>query len=138
MEVVPEATEAPTETEKTAEVATEVPEALTKAEKRVKLKSFNDEMFEVDEAEAFESQAVKNILKDAGIDVPTPFPNISSKSLAKVIIDEEKKVTHVEQLFNPTTSGLVPILNDEFNLGSGHIALKMLKEAAGVAQEKAG
>jgi len=55
------------------------------AEKRVKLKSSDDEMFEVDEAVAFESQAVKNMIEDTGLDAPIPLPNVSSKILAKVI-----------------------------------------------------
>ncbi|KAH9549024.1 hypothetical protein CY35_11G118800 [Sphagnum magellanicum] len=55
------------------------------AEKRVKLKSSDDEMFEVDEAVAFESQAVKNMIEDTGMDHPIPLPNVSSKILAKVI-----------------------------------------------------
>lgn len=55
------------------------------AEKRVKLKSSDDEMFEVEEAVAFESQAVKNMIEDTGIDAPIPLPNVSSKILAKVI-----------------------------------------------------
>lgn len=58
---------------------------LNMAEKRVKLKSSDDEMFEVDEAVAFESQAVKNMIEDTGIDAPIPLPNVSSKILAKVI-----------------------------------------------------
>jgi S-phase kinase-associated protein 1 len=55
------------------------------AEKRVKLKSSDDEMFEVEEAVAFESQAVKNMIEDTGMDHPIPLPNVSSKTLAKVI-----------------------------------------------------
>ncbi|CAM6049350.1 unnamed protein product [Sphagnum compactum] len=55
------------------------------AEKRVKLKSSDDEMFEVEEAVAFESQAVKNMIEDTGMDLPIPLPNVSSKILAKVI-----------------------------------------------------
>jgi S-phase kinase-associated protein 1 len=55
------------------------------AEKRVKLKSSDDEMFVVEEAVAFESQAVKNMIEDTGIDAPIPLPNVSSKILAKVI-----------------------------------------------------
>jgi hypothetical protein len=50
VEVAPKATEAPLEAEKIAEVATEAPEApeaSTEAEKRVKLKSSDDEMFKV-------------------------------------------------------------------------------------------
>jgi len=55
------------------------------AEKRVKLKSSDDEMFEVDEAVAFESQTMKNMIEDTGIDNPIPLPNVTSKILAKVI-----------------------------------------------------
>ncbi|CAK9870348.1 unnamed protein product, partial [Sphagnum jensenii] len=54
-------------------------------EKRVKLKSSDDEMFEVEEAVAFESQVVKNMIEDTGMDHPIPLPNVSSKILAKVI-----------------------------------------------------
>jgi S-phase kinase-associated protein 1 len=60
-------------------------ELVNMAEKRVKLKSSDDEMYEVDEAVAFESQAVKNMIEDTGIDAPIPLPNVSSKILAKVI-----------------------------------------------------
>ncbi|KAH8965990.1 hypothetical protein BDL97_04G145400 [Sphagnum fallax] len=55
------------------------------AERRVKLKSSDDEMFEVEESVAFESQAVKNMIEDTGMDHPIPLPNVSSKILAKVI-----------------------------------------------------
>jgi len=51
----------------------------------VKLKSSDDEMFEVEESVAFESQAVKNMIEDTGMDHPIPLPNVSSKILAKVI-----------------------------------------------------
>jgi hypothetical protein len=34
---------------------------------------------------AFESQAVKNMIEDTGMDHPIPLPNVSSKILAKVI-----------------------------------------------------
>jgi S-phase kinase-associated protein 1 len=59
--------------------------SVAMAEKRVKLKSSDDEMFEVEEAVAFESQAVKNMIEDTGMDHPIPLPNVSSKILAKVI-----------------------------------------------------
>jgi S-phase kinase-associated protein 1 len=55
------------------------------AEKRVKLKSSDDEMFEVEEAVALEAQAVKNVIEDTGVHHPIPLPNVSSKILAKVI-----------------------------------------------------
>eukprot|EP00244_Chara_vulgaris_P010505 TRINITY_DN483_c0_g1_i10.p1 TRINITY_DN483_c0_g1~~TRINITY_DN483_c0_g1_i10.p1 ORF type:complete len:158 (+),score=35.64 TRINITY_DN483_c0_g1_i10:371-844(+) len=52
---------------------------------RVKLKSSDDEMFEVDEEVAYESQTVKNMIEDTGTDSAIPLPNVSSKILAKVI-----------------------------------------------------
>jgi S-phase kinase-associated protein 1 len=52
---------------------------------KVKLKSSDDEMFEVDEAVAHESQTIKNMIEDTGTDAPIPLPNVSSKILAKVI-----------------------------------------------------
>ncbi|OAE31748.1 hypothetical protein AXG93_4874s1110 [Marchantia polymorpha subsp. ruderalis] len=54
-------------------------------ENKVKLKSSDDEMFEVDETVAYESQTVKNMIEDTGTDNPIPLPNVSSKILAKVI-----------------------------------------------------
>lgn len=60
-------------------------DSLAMAEKRVKLKSSDDEMFEVEEAVAFESQTVKNMIEDTGMDNPIPLPNVSSKILARVI-----------------------------------------------------
>jgi hypothetical protein len=54
-EVAPEATEAPLEAEKIATEAPEAPEASTEAERRVKLKSSNDEMFNVAAAGCVES-----------------------------------------------------------------------------------
>jgi S-phase kinase-associated protein 1 len=57
----------------------------TMAEKRVNLMSSEGEMFEVDEAVALESQAVKNMIEDTGMDVPITLPNVSGKILAKVI-----------------------------------------------------
>jgi S-phase kinase-associated protein 1 len=76
---------AATEEANASEVAPEALEAPIEVKKRVKLKSFDDEMFEVDEAVAFESQAVKNMIEDTSIDAPIPLPNLSSKILAKVI-----------------------------------------------------
>lgn len=57
----------------------------TMAEKRVNLMSSEGAMFEVDEAVAFESQAVKNMVEDTGMDAPIPLPKVSGKILAKVI-----------------------------------------------------
>eukprot|EP00898_Chlorokybus_atmophyticus_P003362 jgi/Chlat1/4026/Chrsp26S04083 len=53
--------------------------------KKVKLKSSDDELFEVDEEVAFESQTVKNMIEDTGADAPVPLPNVTSKILVKVI-----------------------------------------------------
>ncbi|GLJ36345.1 hypothetical protein SUGI_0729610 [Cryptomeria japonica] len=52
---------------------------------KVKLKSSDDEMFEVDEAVAFESETIKNMIEDTGVESVVPLPNVNSKILAKVI-----------------------------------------------------
>ena len=51
------------------------------AEKRVTLMSSEGKKFEVDEAVAFESQTVKNMIEDTGMDAPIPLPNVSSKGM---------------------------------------------------------
>eukprot|EP00252_Welwitschia_mirabilis_P023609 TRINITY_DN6721_c0_g1_i1.p1 TRINITY_DN6721_c0_g1~~TRINITY_DN6721_c0_g1_i1.p1 ORF type:complete len:158 (-),score=27.32 TRINITY_DN6721_c0_g1_i1:293-766(-) len=55
------------------------------AKDKVKLKSSDEELFEVDEAVAFESQTIKNMIEDTGTESAIPLPNVSSKILAKVI-----------------------------------------------------
>ncbi|KAJ7536812.1 hypothetical protein O6H91_12G082600 [Diphasiastrum complanatum] len=52
---------------------------------KVELRSSDGHMFEVDEAVAFESQTVKNMIEDTGKDSAVPLPNVTSKILAKVI-----------------------------------------------------
>jgi len=52
---------------------------------KVSLKSSNDELFDVNEAVAFESQTIKNVTEDTGIASTIPLPNISNKILSKVI-----------------------------------------------------
>eukprot|EP00793_Prasinoderma_coloniale_P003038 PRCOL_00006505-RA len=51
----------------------------------INLCSADGQMFEVDEAVAFESQMIKNMIEDTGSDAPIPVPNVSSNILAKVI-----------------------------------------------------
>lgn len=63
-------------------------------EKGIKLKSSDDEIFEVDEAVAFELQIVKDMIEDVGIDAPIILPNVTSKILAKVL---EYNKYHVNQ-----------------------------------------
>jgi S-phase kinase-associated protein 1 len=60
-------------------------EGIMSRDNKVKLKSSDDEMFEVDESVAYESQTVKNMIEDTGTDSAIPLPNVSSKILAKVI-----------------------------------------------------
>mmetsp|Transcript_11461 Transcript_11461/g.27224 ORF Transcript_11461/g.27224 Transcript_11461/m.27224 type:complete len:160 (-) Transcript_11461:350-829(-) len=55
------------------------------ADTKVKLRSSDDQMFEVEEEVAFESLTVKNMIEDTGTEAPIPLPNVSSKILAKVI-----------------------------------------------------
>ncbi|KAL3144157.1 SKP1-like protein 1A [Trebouxia sp. C0010 RCD-2024] len=64
---------------------------------KVKLRSSDQQMFEVEEDVAFQSLTVKNMSEDTGLDAPIPLPNVSSKILAKVIeyckyhVDAEQK-----------------------------------------------
>mmetsp|Transcript_38401 Transcript_38401/g.64513 ORF Transcript_38401/g.64513 Transcript_38401/m.64513 type:complete len:155 (+) Transcript_38401:143-607(+) len=52
---------------------------------KVKLRSSDEEMFEVELEVANKSQMIRNMLEDTGTDNPIPLPNVSSKILAKVI-----------------------------------------------------
>nr|ABK23709.1 unknown [Picea sitchensis] len=52
---------------------------------KVSLKSSDDELFDVNEAVAFESQTIKNMIEDTGTASAIPLPNVSSKILSKVI-----------------------------------------------------
>ncbi|GIL70464.1 hypothetical protein Vretimale_3616 [Volvox reticuliferus] len=66
---------------------------------KVKLLSSDTQMFEVDEEAAFQSQTVKNLVEDAGVEDAIPLPNVSGRILAKVIeyskyhVEAEKKGT---------------------------------------------
>ncbi|EFJ18284.1 hypothetical protein SELMODRAFT_271223 [Selaginella moellendorffii] len=72
---------------------------------KVKLRSSDGEMFEVDEAVALESQTVKNMIEDTGSDAPIPLPNVPSKILAKVI---EYSKYHVDAQKSGDDSKVVP------------------------------
>lgn len=52
---------------------------------QVRLKSSEDEIFEVDEAVASQSIAIKYMIEDTGTDNIIPLLNVTSKILAKVI-----------------------------------------------------
>jgi len=51
----------------------------------VKLKSKQEEVFEVEKAVACRSVTVKNMVDDTGLDTPVPLPMVDSKILIKVI-----------------------------------------------------
>jgi len=55
------------------------------AEEKVKLRSSDEEMFEVEQDVANQSLMIRNMIEDTGIDCPIPLPNVTSKILAKVI-----------------------------------------------------
>eukprot|EP00878_Enallax_costatus_P000524 GHUV01000619.1.p1 GENE.GHUV01000619.1~~GHUV01000619.1.p1 ORF type:complete len:157 (+),score=50.48 GHUV01000619.1:254-724(+) len=65
---------------------------------KVKLTSSDNQMFEVDEEIANESQTVKNMIEDTGTEDIIPLPNVPGKILAKVIeycrfhVEANKKV----------------------------------------------
>ncbi|KAL3675334.1 hypothetical protein R1sor_025282 [Riccia sorocarpa] len=52
---------------------------------RVKLRSSDGEVFEVDLAVAYESHTVKGMIEDAGTESPIQLQNVSGKTLSKVI-----------------------------------------------------
>ena len=59
---------------------------LTRAESgAVKLKSKQEEIFEVEKEVACRSVTVKNMIEDTGLDTPVPLPMVDSKILIKVI-----------------------------------------------------
>merc|ERR1712124_117921 len=51
----------------------------------VKLKSKQEEIFEVEKDVACRSVTVKNMVDDTGLDAPVPLPMVDSKILIKVI-----------------------------------------------------
>merc|ERR1712008_611375 len=51
----------------------------------VKLKSKQEEVFEVEKEVACRSITVKNMVDDTGLDAPVPLPMVDSKILIKVI-----------------------------------------------------
>ncbi|CAN6555226.1 unnamed protein product [Malus baccata var. baccata] len=53
--------------------------------KKITLKSSDDEMFEVEEAVAMESQTIKHMVEDGCAGNAIPLPNVTSAILAKVI-----------------------------------------------------
>nr|QBB20014.1 E3 ubiquitin ligase HOS1-like proteon [Ettlia sp. YC001] len=65
---------------------------------KVKLTSSDNQLFEVDEEIANESQTVKNMIEDTGTEDIIPLPNVPGKILAKVIeyckfhVEANKKV----------------------------------------------
>lgn len=60
-------------------------EGAMSKELKVKLKASDDELFEVEEIVAFESQTIKDMVEDTGTDSVIPLLNVNSKILSKVI-----------------------------------------------------
>ncbi|KAF1002979.1 hypothetical protein AG4045_009077 [Apium graveolens] len=61
--------------------------------KMIMLRSSNNEVFEVEEALAFESQTIKHMIEHDCADTVIPLPKVSSNILAKVIEYCKKHVT---------------------------------------------
>ncbi|XP_023539883.1 SKP1-like protein 1A [Cucurbita pepo subsp. pepo] len=53
--------------------------------KKIVLKSSDGDTFEIDEAAALQSQAIRHMIEDDCADNVIPLPNVTSKILAKVI-----------------------------------------------------
>ncbi len=59
---------------------------MTEAETEyVKLKSKQEELFEVETKTAFRSITIKNMVEDTGLDINVPVPMVDSSTLVKVI-----------------------------------------------------
>ena len=59
---------------------------MTEAEMEyVKLKSKQEELFEVETKAAFRSITIKNMVEDTGLDINVPVPMVDSSTLVKVI-----------------------------------------------------
>ncbi|BFG20856.1 hypothetical protein CerSpe_071300 [Prunus speciosa] len=63
--------------------------------KKITLKSSDDEIFEVEEAVAVQSQTIKHMVEDNCANNAIPLPNVTSSTLAKVI--EYCKKHHEEE-----------------------------------------
>ncbi|CAA2975342.1 SKP1 1A [Olea europaea subsp. europaea] len=55
------------------------------AGKKVTLRSFDGEVFEVEEVVALESQTIKHMVEDDCADNVIPLPNVTGKILSKII-----------------------------------------------------
>ncbi|XP_059072041.1 SKP1-like protein 1B [Cryptomeria japonica] len=64
---------------------------------KVKLKSSDDEMFEVDEAVAFESETIKNMIEDTGVESVVPLLNVNSKISELDVKTWDKEFVKVDQ-----------------------------------------
>ncbi|CAA2978509.1 SKP1 1A [Olea europaea subsp. europaea] len=71
-------------------------------QKMIVLKSSDGETFEVEETVAVESQTIKHMIEDGCADTSIPLPNVTSKTLAKVI---EYCKRHVEATAKASTDG---------------------------------
>jgi S-phase kinase-associated protein 1 len=52
--------------------------------RKITLKSFDGEIFEIDEMVALESQTIKHMIEDNCADTEIPVPNVTGKILAKI------------------------------------------------------
>ncbi|KAL6213127.1 hypothetical protein ACLB2K_012574 [Fragaria x ananassa] len=68
----------------------------TENKKLLTLKSEDQEVFEIDEAVAIQSQTIKNMVEDGCADNAIPLPNVSGSILAKVIEYLKKHVKDEE------------------------------------------
>lgn len=79
-------------------------------EGKVQLKSSDDEIFEVDEAVAFESETMRNLIEDTGTENVLPLLNVTGNILAKVI---EYCKYHVEAKAAQTSQDKPAILEED-------------------------
>uniref|UniRef100_A0A061S912 SKP1-like protein n=2 Tax=Tetraselmis sp. GSL018 TaxID=582737 RepID=A0A061S912_9CHLO len=72
-------------------------------DEKVKLRSADGEIFEVDADVAFSSLTIKNMIEDTGASTPVPVPNVNSKVLSKIIeycnyhVEQERKAGNADE-----------------------------------------
>ncbi|KAH9611827.1 hypothetical protein KSS87_015786 [Heliosperma pusillum] len=87
--------------------------AETTVSKKILLKSSDGEDFEVDEIVALESQTIKFMIEDDCADNAIPLPNVTAKTMSKVIEYCKKHVEAAAAKTADTTSTTADVAGDD-------------------------